>query len=89
MFTGRRRFGAAIALPYRDSKRYSGDMTAKLWQKDGTLIKTLTGHTSAVWGIDFSPDGSLMATSSIDEMIKIWTREGVLLMTLTGHTKSG
>ena len=71
-----------------DGKRLasgSGDKTVKLWNLDGTLIKTLTGHTAAVWGVAFSPDGSLLATASIDETVKLWTRDGTLLTTLEGH----
>ncbi len=35
-------------------------------------FKTLTGHTSTVWAISFSPDGQLLASCSDDETILIW-----------------
>jgi WD domain, G-beta repeat len=32
----------------------------------------LTGHTGAVIGVAFSPDGRLLATTSYDEMARLW-----------------
>ncbi len=36
------------------------------------LQSTLLGHTDAVWGLTFSPDGRLLASAGLDGMIKIW-----------------
>lgn len=64
----------------------SVDKTIKLWQGEGTLLKTLRGHSSSVYSVDFSPEGQLLASASADSTIKLWTREGKLLKTLTGHS---
>jgi WD40 repeat protein len=32
----------------------------------------LEGHKTGLWGVEFSPDGSLIATCSIDGTLKIW-----------------
>ncbi|BAZ09989.1 WD-40 repeat protein [Calothrix sp. NIES-4071] len=45
----------------------------------------LTGHHSGVLGVDISPDGQTIATSSPDRTIKLWKRDGTLLKTLTGN----
>ena len=63
----------------------SDDKTVKLWQRDGTLLKTLEGHSAGVWGVDFSPDGKMLASASADGNIKLWNRDGTLLKTLEGH----
>ncbi|MBK7411739.1 MAG: choice-of-anchor D domain-containing protein [Ignavibacteria bacterium] len=47
---------------------------------------TLKGHTDIVCGVAFSPDGSRIATTSLDRTAKIWdVNTGVLIRTLTGH----
>ncbi|HAJ57890.1 MAG TPA: hypothetical protein DCP31_00345, partial [Cyanobacteria bacterium UBA8543] len=38
------------------------DKTVKLWRVDGTLLKTLNGHSRGVIGINFSPDGKMIAS---------------------------
>lgn len=50
-----------------------------------TLEGTKLGHESTVWGLAFSADGALMASSSDDRSVKIWDctlREGLPLYRL-------
>ncbi len=61
------------------------DRTVKLWDRQGKLIRTLTGHSDRVNAVVFSPDGLLIASASDDKTIKLWTRDGQLLKTLIGH----
>jgi len=66
----------------------SYDKTVKLWNRDGSLRRTLEGregHTEAVMSVSFSPDGQMIATASIDKTVKLWSSEGKLITTLTGH----
>lgn len=50
----------------------SGDRTIKLWDVSSrTLIATLTGHTSHVYSIAYSPDVTL-ASGSRDSTVKLW-----------------
>jgi WD40 repeat protein len=55
---------------------------------DGTILKTLKGHTAAVRAISFSNDGEEIASASDDKTVKIWNRDGTLTHTLIGHTGS-
>jgi WD40 repeat protein len=50
------------------------------------LLKTLNGHEGAVNSVQFSPDGKLIASGSLDHTVKIWNVEtGNLIETLIGH----
>lgn len=77
----------------------STDGTVKLWKLNPSstlmdtslphssqLLRTFKGHTQAVMGISFSPDGEIVATASMDNTVKLWNKNGILLTTLTGHT---
>ncbi|MEH2416635.1 MAG: ribosome assembly protein 4, partial [Nostoc sp.] len=68
----------------------SGDKTIKLWDvATGKLVQTLTGHSSWVNSVVFSPDGQRLASASWDNTIKLWdVATGKAVQTLTGHTDS-
>ncbi len=50
------------------------------------LLLELTGHTSPVWWVSFSPDGSRIVTGSVDGTAKVWdARTGSASLDLIGH----
>ncbi len=70
----------------------------RLWNANtGKFIKTLTGHTSVVNSVVFSPDGDTIASgsgqwmgyegkASAGEEVRLWNAHtGELIKTLTGH----
>ncbi|MYB00001.1 hypothetical protein F4X90_10045, partial [Candidatus Poribacteria bacterium] len=59
-----------------------------LWDvSTGNSIRTLTGHTDAVYSVSFSPDGQTLASGSGDNTIRLWdVNIGNLVRTFTGHT---
>jgi energy-coupling factor transporter ATP-binding protein EcfA2 len=47
--------------------------TVYIWNAGtGNQIAVLRGHTAKITGIDFSSDGSLMATASYDGTVRLW-----------------
>ncbi|MBD2538185.1 CHAT domain-containing protein [Coleofasciculus sp. FACHB-SPT36] len=63
----------------------SDDGTVKLWQPNGTLLRTLEGHRDKVKSVSFSPDSQMVASASYDKTVKLWHRDGTLITTLKGH----
>jgi len=61
-------------------KRYA----VKLWSMEGKLVKTfLPIHKEQVKGLDFSPDGQIIASASLDATIQLWNiKNGKLLTTI-------
>jgi WD40 repeat protein len=60
---------------------------AETWEvRSGRKVATFTGHEGVVWDVAFSPDGSRLATSSVDTTVRLWdARSGVQRLVLPGH----
>jgi hypothetical protein len=66
----------------------SSDRTIALWELDGRLIRTISGHKNKISDLTISPDGKKIVSASHDLTIKIWDIEtGSLLHQAIGHTK--
>jgi WD40 repeat protein len=63
----------------------SADNTVKLWQPDGMLLQTLSGHSSEVFEVAISTAGDVIASASADGTINLWKPDGTLLKVLKGH----
>ncbi len=61
------------------------DNTIKLWQTNGTLQATQTGHIDKIRSAIFNPSGQIIVSASDDQTIKIWQKNGKLIHDLKGH----
>ena len=43
-----------------------------IWKQDGSHVADLPGHRTAVWAVDVSAGGDLVATAGYDGMVKLW-----------------
>lgn len=68
-------YGPVYALTYTNDGRHflsGGDNSIKIWKNDGTFVKSLTGHSTAVWSIDISKDDKYIVSGSFDNNFRIW-----------------
>jgi WD40 repeat protein len=80
--------GVAISPDGQTIATANQEGSVKLWQLDGTLLKTFRGHKTTVFKVKFSPDSKTVASVSLDGTIKLWKLDGTLLQTFLGHQGS-
>jgi WD40 repeat protein len=68
----------------------SADNTVRLWDvQTCACLQVLSSHSAQVYQIAFHPEGSILASGSLDFSVKFWrVPEGQLLMTLIGAATS-
>jgi len=55
------------------------------WQHRGT-ITTLEGHSGEIFDVEYSPDGSTIASASADGTARLWKSDGTFITSLEGQS---
>lgn len=59
----------------------SQDALIRIWSvPDAAAVQTLKGHQGIVWSLAYSPDGSMLVSSSRDRSTRIWSTENFSAM---------
>ncbi|KAL6498479.1 hypothetical protein OROHE_026576 [Orobanche hederae] len=67
----------------------SADRTARLWNHEGSVLRTFEGHLDRLARIAFHPSGKYLATASFDKTWRLWDVEtGEELLLQEGHSRS-
>ncbi|MBI4325003.1 MAG: WD40 repeat domain-containing protein [Chloroflexi bacterium] len=64
----------------------SGKMV-QLWDLDSQIEVNSHSHAGFVTGLDFSPDGKLVASGAYDGLVKVWDWKADTIRTLRGHSQ--
>ena len=67
----------------------AGDRSIRVWSKDGTEEKVLTGHTTFLWSLNISKDDNYLISGSFDRQFHVWDfhKTGASIE-VDGHKKS-
>ncbi|MEO5683296.1 MAG: hypothetical protein ABIQ88_11685 [Chitinophagaceae bacterium] len=63
----------------------STDNTARLWNRDGIVTTTFSGHSGSISSVCFSPDGKTVLTGALDKTARLWNLDGSLRSEFKGH----
>ena len=65
------------------------DKSVRLWGvESGLEVARWKGHSKSIWGVAFSPDGTLAVSGGYDKTVRIWdVASGKEVHRLEGHTQ--
>jgi WD40 repeat protein len=59
-------------------------------EETGEIVRSLPGHEGKLTGAEFSPDGSMLATTAVDGLLKVWDlSSGDVMATVKARSASG
>ena len=79
--------GAVLVVTFSPDgqKLATAGYTLKLWNVDGTPIRTVPAHLNGIHKVQFTHNGKRLLTSGGDNIIKMWDTNGTFLSSNEGH----
>src|SRR5207245_626174 len=63
---------ALLETPQRNLTELRGEAIACVGEFDALEVMRFVGHTNTIWSLDFSPDGTRLATADYDGRVQVW-----------------
>lgn len=87
-----RHYATIYELEYSSDGKFffsGGDKTINMWKRDGTYVKSLSGHSTSVWSVGISKNADYLVSGSFDNNFRLWDiAEGKTLHVFENNKKS-
>ncbi len=75
---------SGLGLSPNQFATFGANESIKIWNLQGQLLKSLSGHSSSIKSVLYNPKYKTWLSQSLDGNLWLWDQEGTLLLTING-----